>query len=362
MNNLGTVQSIADRVARGDMNLGRVYSKQDGDYVLLNYTREAMYGGDMTDTEKACRGLVVRTDGKIMALPMPKFFNLGEPQCPSLPDEAYTVREKIDGSLGIFWYDGEKWRCNTRGSLDNEYIDFATWWWTSMVDYVALSPSWTIMTEICFEGDPEPRAVHHDEGLYLVAARDNYSGKDFDTGDIGWLGLGFSHPGLVRAKGLEELQGEQKSAEGTEGWVIRYDSGLRVKIKTSWYLRMFRAIVNLTPKNIRRMMIGAGESWLDEFPDDLRPEAAAIQAEIETGFRELLASIYSAYSKVASIKSRKDYALTVLKDYPYIAHWLFNLRDDKFDELRVLESLDLDQFGNAWYHGGSSLTGQSARL
>ena len=102
MNNIRTVQAIANRIAKGDRNFGRDYIKEDSPYYLLNYSPEAMYSGNMTEVEKACRGLVVRTDGKIMALPMPKFFNIGEPQCPSLPDEPYTVWEKIDGSLGVF--------------------------------------------------------------------------------------------------------------------------------------------------------------------------------------------------------------------------------------------------------------------
>ena len=344
MNNIKTAQAIANRIAKGDRDLGRVYIKQDGPYYLLNYSPEAMYGGNMTEVEKACRGLVVRDDGKIMALSMARFFNLGEPQCPSLPDEPYTVWEKVDGSLGVFWYDGEKWRCNTRGSFENEYIDFAQSWWDRHIDRNVLDddvlPQWlTIMVEICFDDDPMPRTVRYDEGLYLVAVRDRYSGQDFDMRDERWYDLGFEHPKLISVGGLDKLLEDKTSREGTEGWVVRYESGLRVKIKTAWYLRMFRAVMYLTPKHIRELMMEAGENWIDEFPDDLRPEAAAIQQELEGRYQEELKRIYDAYSKVANIESRKDYALKVKADYPELAGWLFALRDDKFDEMDVLRRL-----------------------
>jgi RNA ligase len=341
MNNIKTVQAIANRIAKGGRDFGRVYVKENGPYVLLNYTPEAMYSKDMTEVEKACRGLVIREDGKIMSLCMPRFYNLGEPQCPSLPNEPYTVWEKVDGSLGIFWHDGDRWRCNTRGSFENDYTGFAQDWWNvHILDWEddELPQWWTFMVEICFDNDPMPRAVHHGEGLYLVAVRDRYSGKDFDMRERDWYGLGFKHPYFYEATTIQEVL-DKKSDEGTEGWVVRFESGFRVKIKTTWYLRLFKAVTNLTPKHIRELMLEAGEDWIDEFPDDLRPEAAAIQQELEAQYKGKLQRIYGAYSKIAGIESRKDYALKATADYPDIAGWLFALRDDRFDEVEVLRKM-----------------------
>lgn len=341
MNNIKTAQAIANRIAAGDRDFGRVYVKEDPPYFLLNYTPEAMYSGEMTKVEKTCRGLVVRDDGKIMALPMGKFFNLGEPQCPSLPDEPYTIWEKIDGSLGIFWYDGEKWRCNTRGRFDNEYVEFAQDWWERRVDEWDGPKHWTIMTEICMDDDINPRATHYPEGLWLIAIRDRYSGKDVDILSLPIEHRSFLWPRRIVNADIDGLLALQESTEGAEGWVIRYDSGFRVKIKTAWYLRMFRAVMYLTPKHIRELMIDAGQDWIDEFPDDLRPEAVAIQEEIEAEFQATLKRIYDAYAKVASIEPRKEYALTILAKYPDIASWLFALKDGKFDEMAVLKKLEI---------------------
>jgi len=89
------------------------------------------------------------------------------------------------------------------------------------------------------------------------------------------------------------------------------------------------------------MMVEAGENWLDEFPDDLRPEAAAIQEAIEEQLRTKLKRIYDTYARVAHIETRKDYALAVLADYGDVSSWLFKLRDDRFDEMDVLRRMQL---------------------
>ncbi len=333
------IQSIADRVARGDRNFGRVAVKQNDFFFQLNYTPEAQHSGAFTKTERVCRGLIIRSDGKIMALPMPKFFNLGEPQCPPLPDEPYTVWDKLDGSLGIFWHDGERWRCNTRGSFDNEYTAFGLEFWNreGYGDRGSIPTYWTIMCEICIDKDENPRAAYHPQGIYLIAARDRHSGSDLLIDRV---------PMRMRKtfridKRIDQLVVERETVTGSEGWVVRFESGLRVKIKTAWYLRLFRAMQAMTPRRIREMMVEAGESWVDEFPDDLRADAIKIQEGIEAQYRDGLAQVYAAYTKVARIETRKEYALTVTSEYPSISGWLFKLRDDKFDELEFLKRMRL---------------------
>ena len=337
-NNFSTVCTISDRIASADFEFGRVKVKSFREYYLLCYTAEAQYGGDFTEIEKACRGLVIRNDGRIMALPMPKFFNLGEPQCPSLPDELYTVWEKIDGSLAVFWRDDDCWHCNTKGSFHNPYTEAALEYWYES-GYGDLFPArYTVMCEVILEDDEMQRAVEKPPGLYLIAMRDNYSGKDVPLSEA-------PLEPVDRAKkvdaDIDALLERKHEKEGVEGWVVRFESGFRVKVKTTWYLRMFRAIQALTPKNIRELMLEAGDDWIGEFPDDLRPEAVEIQEEIEGELQAKLERIYDAYKKVADIETRKEYALTVLDEYPDISTWLFKLRDNRFEPRDGLKGMEL---------------------
>ena len=336
MNNIAIVEAIAKRVAAGDRDFGRVRATEQDEYVLLNYRQDAMYGDNFTDVEAACRGLVICTDGKIMCLPMPRMFNLGEPQCPTLPDEPYTIWEKIDGSLILAWHDGNKWRCNTRGCFDNEYIDAAIPYWQEMLCYDEVSPDITVMCEICIDNDTMPRAVQHLPGLYLLAVRNRTTGEDIPLWDI--------QSSLPKAKQIhatiDELVERRETVEGNEGWVISFEGGLRIKVKTAWYLRLFRAIASMTPKRIRELML-TNEDWLQEFPDDLRPDAQVIGEQIEDARDKLVAQVLSAYEGLEYLSLRKDFALAVMAEYPDISSELFLMRDGRFSERRVLETLDL---------------------
>ena len=74
------------------------------DLTIYNYSQKTQYEGYWTLETLAARGLVLNSKGKIVARPFGKFFNAEEVkgQIPNVPFEVY---EKMDGSLGIFfWY------------------------------------------------------------------------------------------------------------------------------------------------------------------------------------------------------------------------------------------------------------------
>jgi len=258
---------------------------------------------------------------------MPKFFNIGEPQCPPLPKLMYEIYEKVDGSLGIFWFDYKlgSWRCTTRGSFDNDFTRFALDWWNEYVDHKMVPKRFTIMAEICFKDDPMARAAHHDEGLYMVAIRDNYSGHDIrPSGTKSW---GLLRAGDMGSLTIGEIQKRRDTEEGTEGWVVRYSNGLRVKVKTLWYLRIFKALNSLNVRTISGLVTESKENWLYEIPDDLREEAAEIWNDFESEYRKRLRVVYAAYAKLAILPTRKEFAIAAKETYPGIVHWLFQLLD-----------------------------------
>lgn len=343
-NNIHIVNRIAERVARGERDFGRVYAHEVEDFVILNYTSAALFGNKpFSRVEEACRGLVIRKDGKVMAVGFNKFYNLGERNCPHLPDEPYTIWEKIDGSLLLVWDDGNKWRFSTRGRLYNNYTDFANKWWHDHIQWAGFPTHWTYICEVVIPDDRMPRAAYKPPGLYLLAIRDRRTGHDYalDSGQVSPFIDRFETAQPIANLSIDDLLNQRKAQNGIEGWVIRYQSGIRIKIKTAWYLRMFRALNNLTPKYIHELMIEYSEDWVHEFPDDLQPDAIAIQTQIERQYRDKLKGIYADYARVAHIDDRKEFALAVLEQYPENANWLFKLRDDRLDELDVLRSLEL---------------------
>jgi RNA ligase len=81
----------------------------DADLWIYNYTEKTQYEKHWIPETLVCRGLILDQAGRVIARPFSKFFNYGDPQVPSIPDEPFIVMEKMDGSLGILYYlDGVK--------------------------------------------------------------------------------------------------------------------------------------------------------------------------------------------------------------------------------------------------------------
>ena len=73
---------------------------------IWNYTETVQYESKWDDITLQTRGLVTDGDGKVVARPYRKFFNLEEGK--HIPTSNFDVYDKMDGSLGIlFNYKGE---------------------------------------------------------------------------------------------------------------------------------------------------------------------------------------------------------------------------------------------------------------
>jgi hypothetical protein len=150
---------------------------------------------------------------------------------------------------------------------------------------------------------------------------------------------------LPDAASIDELTHRAKHHQGTEGWVIRYRTGLRVKIKTTWYLHIFRAISALNEKHVKELMLKAGlDDWLKDFPEELQDEARSIYDGIQTRFtarREVIMRDFAriqaeAFSVTRDFKAnRKAFALAV-KDHAERG-FLFSLYDGQNIDARLLE-------------------------
>lgn len=85
---------------------------------IWNYTEKVQFENLWDEITLMCRGLVTDNNGKIVARPFKKFFNIEEGK--HTPTENFEVWEKMDGSLGIvFWYEGQ-WIVATRGSFTSD--------------------------------------------------------------------------------------------------------------------------------------------------------------------------------------------------------------------------------------------------
>lgn len=232
---------------------GLVSARTDetGEVWIYNYTPWAQARRVWTPETMAARGLILDSDGYVIARPFPKFFNLNEPDAPALPDRPFTVAEKADGSLGIVYrhpVTGEV-RVATRGSLGSDQARWATAFWQRRYADIEVPEGLTPLVEIIY---PRNRIVV-DYGdfsdLVLLAVIDNATGADAPTDAFAWPG--------PKAKThhfdtVDELVAHVAADEGenSEGFVVAFDSdgsgpNVRVKLKYPTYLKLHRAVFGL---------------------------------------------------------------------------------------------------------------------
>ncbi len=313
--------ALQQHIADGHVS---VHRHPSGELYLLNYTPKTQYGRIWDEHTLQCRGLILDQAGQPVARPFRKFFNLDEYGTEwQAPTEPFVVYDKLDGSLGILYWIDDQAYIATRGSFVSEQAQRATGWLRDK--YADLMPlldrSKTYLFEIIY---PQNRIVvdYGDrEELVLLAVIDTQTGTEPATlPDIGFP--------LVRTfayTDLNQIRAIQSTHE--EGFVVRFASGLRVKIKFLEYVRLHRVLTQVSTRNIWEYL-ATNQSFdeiLDRVPDefydwvkrtvaDLKAQYAAIEAECQAVFRTL--------------ETRKETALYFqTQPYPAVLFLMLDNRD-----------------------------------
>ena len=268
---------------------GLLSVSERGPLALYHYTPKCAYDRIWTPVTRAARGLIFdRRDGACVARPFPKFFNLGEmpeTQPQALPSTPFRVEEKLDGSLGILFFHEGRWDITTKGAFGSEQGAYAREELLPRYDLSWLHPSWTLLVEIIY---PENRiVVDYGDRRELVLLSVVY-------------GSGMEAARAVRAvtarsTGMREVEShahqnilELPFQENQEGYVVRFEDGTRVKIKSPRYVQIHRLLEYRTPRRILDL-IASGEY------DDVR---AQIPVELAGDFDDVGASLRMALGQV----------------------------------------------------------------
>lgn len=240
------------------------------------------YPQGWTEPLKLCRGLIFDRSGKLVALPFPKFFNVGEhPDTKVLPKRPIEVMEKMDGHLGIiFWYDGA-FRLTTRGSFVSKTAVFAQ----EMLNRIVYRNNWcnldvkhlTNLVEIIH---PDTHVIC-DYGeqcrFVLIGAFNLQSLDDLYHEELVMLGeqLGID---ITKSWKFATSRDIMKAiADSTvvnrEGFVVRYADGRRIKFKFKTYIKEMIGGKLSYPYLMLRFMDGRIDGVMQNLPEEILPEA-----------------------------------------------------------------------------------------
>lgn len=231
---------------------------------IYNYTRTCQFEKKWDDITLMCRGLVLDHEGTVVAYPLKKFFNMEE--LPSIPNERFEVYEKMDGSLGIVFHYAGEWHVATRGSFTSDQAKKAAEM-LKRYDTDKLFPYVTYLFEIIYA---ENRiVVNYDyEDLVMLTSFCNLDGQEFDIQED-YEQFGFrvvkKYDGITDYKSLKNMVKDNQ-----EGFIVRFESGLRMKIKGEEYCRLHSLLTQFSNVDIWKCLSNGDnfEQFLDRVPDE----------------------------------------------------------------------------------------------
>ena len=320
------ITCFQDVWAQVEKNEAITRTQKDG-YVVLDYDSIMAESFD-TPVALECRGLKFAEDGTLLARPFHKFFNPYEKERPEDIDwsVSYRVLSKLDGSMVH--------PC----LLDGEVVFMTRAGVTRHADH-AKSFATDRMTDVCgallrdgitpifeFTSPENQIVISYDETqLTLLAARHNVSGAYLSWPQLEDLASQMDTP-LVETIDLDLGQSGPEFLEAIakirdivdiEGYVVVFETGHRLKLKTNSYALRHKAISSF--RNEANVL-----SWVVEgVVDDVLPIMRADRADMLRVYQRTILNSVDILSKQLEAfyvehegLDRKSYALAVKSKLP----------------------------------------------
>ena len=279
---------------------------------------------------REARGIVFDINGKVISRPLHKFSNLNqnpENQYQNIDwSKAKRIMTKRDGSMiHQVAITSDSWALKSKKSYSSDVAVQAT-------KFVNDSKApYDKFLDLCVKKDvtaifewtsPVARIVvgYLQDSLTLLHIRDNVTGKYFTEQEIKEISEPYKIP-LVEEGFLDILETIKNgkvqelidSTEGIEGWVIQFENGDMIKIKTKWYMDRHHAMTFLRVRDIAEMTL---KETLDDLKSILVAEGCDI-SEINTIENKVVEDIDLMITEVQTVYeqykhlSRKDFAITL---------------------------------------------------
>jgi len=274
---------------------------------LWNYTQACTYEKKWTPFALVARGLILDpTTRSVVATPFPKFFNLGE-NGEGMPDESFEVFEKLDGSLIILFNHQGTWRAVTRGAFGTAQ---AVWAERVMAaaELSLLVPGTTYLAEAVYA---ENRIIvaYEEDALVLLSAYDA-QGHEVPFAELAATGraIGWRTAERYAFDSAEALVADARGLpEQREGYVVRFASGLRLKLKGPAYCALHAIIARVTPLGMWELM--RTEADLDDIrrriPEELWADFDAIRVLLGQKLEREIGIVAAFAREVESLSDRE---------------------------------------------------------
>ncbi len=315
-------------VTRWIKNNKEIVVNDKGDYTVIKYNvvmEDTFAGNDKSAKIRCeCRGICFDKDGNILSRPYHKFFNLNEKAWTKAKkvdwSKPHVVLAKLDGSMiHPILIDGKIHLCTKAGITDTsanaeefikdkpEYKEFIKAWvnhdFTPIFEWVSKQ---------------NKIVLDYEDNLILTGIRSNKSGMYVVYSSMVDHCDRYNIPVVDKFDSINDIESFINSIqdqEAIEGFVVRFDDGLMIKIKLPWYvlrhrskeildrpIDMIRMYLDNEIDDFRATLIEEDDkNKLQEVIDDLEAHIYGLEKNYESWYRDIINS---------DIKDKKSFSIS----------------------------------------------------
>lgn len=304
---------------------------------IYNYSQATQYESKWDEVTLSCRGLVMDDDGNIVARPFKKFFNIEENR--HIATESFDVYEKLDGSLGIFFYYKGEPVFASRGSFTSEQavkgrelLEKYGWKFGTYEGY-------TYLFEIVYPANRIVVDYGEMEELIVLGVIETSTGKEVDYTEMATAGFKL----VERYNFTDYTKIKQLNWENCEGFVVRFSNGDRCKIKFEDYIKLHHVLTNCSSYDIwenLRSFNKLPEHFLSDVPDEFYNWVKGIENELRTKYSEIMqlhsSELSSLIIRMGPEATKKEIALSIKDTVGVNQGVLFALYNNKMDKVNEI--------------------------
>lgn len=305
---------------------------ENGDFVMLKYSKTAMFASRWNETTVNFRGVLTDADyRRVYARGFTKFFNAseheGRPAFPDLPKhEPVVLAKKMDGSLGLIADVNGENRVYTSGSSRRETNEIASIGEEILGEQLAErgQSSWKPPKNVTVLGEivsPINRIVvdYQDaRRLVVLGAVDNRTGLDIPEDELN---------AMVPLERVEKINNGVPMSYSEaltypipneeEGYVLEFqESGLRAKVKGDTYLAAHKTMTNMSAKNLWETIVeGKDQELLDTIKQTAPDRAYLVVAQARDKMKQDVET-QLAEGKSGAQKALEGFGVKSIADVP----------------------------------------------
>lgn len=286
--------------------------------IIWNYTPKVQYENLWDEITLKCRALITDQNGKIIAKSFNKFFNLEELK--EIPNEPFEVYEKLDGSLIVLFYYQNQWIVSSKGSFTSDHA----------IEAQNIISSWNLEKldkTKSYSGElivPWNRIVcdYGNSRKIVLLAKFDVLGNEYSIEGYKDFEIVKKYDGINDYKNLKKMIKNDQ-----EGFVVRFKSGYRMKVKGEEYLRLHKVVTGVSNTMVWEYLKDnkSFDEMLDRVPDEFYQWVQKTKKDLISEYEKIKEWAKSTYKEFDTRKEAAEYF--VQQKHPAILFLMLDKKD-----------------------------------